>query len=180
MRPGQRKQTMVSDSSSAAPRRPPPERDVIVAHASDVHIDDSYTARLFGGDGAGPLRAVLTAARKAKADVVLLAGDTFECHRLPDSLLIHTAATIREFSLPVVVLPGNHAILLKYNNKIDMLDAQRSPARPRRRACQMTPNDDAEIVQVQFIRQAPCMAPSNADADRRGWCAARGGTEATI
>ena len=28
-------------------------RDVVVAHASDVHVDDSYTARLFGGDGAG-------------------------------------------------------------------------------------------------------------------------------
>ena len=96
------------DSSSAAPRRPPPERDVIVAHASDVHIDDSYTARLFGGDGTGPLRAVLAAARQEKADVVLLAGDTFECHRLPEQLLIHTAATIREFGLPVVVLPGNH------------------------------------------------------------------------
>lgn len=83
-------------------------REIVVAHASDVHIDDSYTARLFGGDGTGPLRAVLAAARKISADVVLLAGDTFECHRLPDDLLEHTAATLCEFALPVVILPGNH------------------------------------------------------------------------
>jgi 3',5'-cyclic AMP phosphodiesterase CpdA len=86
----------------------PTRRDVIIAHASDLHVDDGYSARLFGGDGAGPLRAVLEAASKNAADVVLLAGDTFDCHRLPGSLLEHTAATIREFGLPIVLLPGNH------------------------------------------------------------------------
>lgn len=90
--------------------RPAPtaRRDVIVAHASDVHVDHGYTARLFGGDGAGGLRAVLEAATKAGADVLLLAGDTFDCHRLPDDLLVHTAATMRAFDLPIVLLPGNH------------------------------------------------------------------------
>lgn len=83
-------------------------KDLVIAHASDVHVDDGYAARLFGGDGAGGLRAVLVAARKVKADVVLLAGDTFDCHRLPGSLLAHTAATMREFGLPIVLLPGNH------------------------------------------------------------------------
>ena len=83
-------------------------RDVVVAHASDVHVDHDYTARLFGGDGAGGLRAVLIAAMAEKADAVLLAGDTFDCHRLPESLLIHTAATMRELDIPIVLLPGNH------------------------------------------------------------------------
>lgn len=83
-------------------------REVIVAHASDVHVDHGYAARLYGGDGAGGLRAVLIAARKIKADVVVLAGDTFDCHRLPDPLLAHTAATMREFDLPIILLPGNH------------------------------------------------------------------------
>lgn len=73
-----------------------------------MHVDHGYTARLFGGDGAGGLRAVLEAARKVEADLVLLAGDTFDCHRLPDELLVHTAATIQAFGLPIVVLPGNH------------------------------------------------------------------------
>lgn len=81
---------------------------IVIAHASDVHVDDGYTARLFGGDGAGGLRAVLTAARKVRADVVLLAGDTFECHRLSDEVIAHTAATMRAFGLPIVLLPGNH------------------------------------------------------------------------
>jgi DNA repair exonuclease SbcCD nuclease subunit len=81
---------------------------VVVAHASDVHVDDGYTARLYGGDGAGGMRAVLEAARNVGADVVLLAGDTFDCHALPGDLLEHTAATMREFGLPIVLLPGNH------------------------------------------------------------------------
>ena len=90
------------------PTRTAASRDVIVAHASDVHVDHGYTARLYGGDGAGGLRAVLVAAAKVRADVVLLVGDTFDCHRLPDSILEHTAATMREFDLPIVLLPGNH------------------------------------------------------------------------
>jgi DNA repair exonuclease SbcCD nuclease subunit len=81
---------------------------VTLVHSSDVHVDHDYTARLFGGDGAGGLRAVLTVAQKARADVVLLAGDTFDCHRLPEALLVHTAATIAAFGIPVVILPGNH------------------------------------------------------------------------
>ena len=84
------------------------DREVVIAHASDLHVDHGYTAKLFDGDGAGSLRAVLAAARKISADLVLLAGDTFDCHRLPDALLTHTAATIREFGLPIVLLPGNH------------------------------------------------------------------------
>jgi DNA repair exonuclease SbcCD nuclease subunit len=83
-------------------------REIIVAHASDVHVDMTFNAQLFDGDSAGPLRAVLEAAKKARADVVLLAGDTFDHHRLPDDVLLHTAATIRAFDMPIVILPGNH------------------------------------------------------------------------
>jgi DNA repair exonuclease SbcCD nuclease subunit len=86
----------------------PKSREILVAHTSDVHVDHDYTARLFDGDGAGGLRAVLLAATQARADVVLLAGDTFDCHRLPESLLVHTASVIRSFDIPVVILPGNH------------------------------------------------------------------------
>jgi DNA repair exonuclease SbcCD nuclease subunit len=85
-----------------------PERDVILVHSSDVHVDHHYTPKLFDGDGTGSLRAVLNAARRASADVVLLAGDTFDCHRLPAGLLERTAEVLQEFSIPVVILPGNH------------------------------------------------------------------------
>ncbi len=81
---------------------------VVLVHSSDVHVDHHYTPKLFDGDGTGSLRAVLTAARNVQADAVLLAGDTFDCHRLPDPLLETTAEVLREFNIPVVILPGNH------------------------------------------------------------------------
>ena len=85
-----------------------PARGVVVVHSSDLHIDHDYTARLHGGDGTAGLAGVLRAARSAGADLVILAGDTFDCHRLPDDLLERAAAVIAGTSLPVVILPGNH------------------------------------------------------------------------
>jgi DNA repair exonuclease SbcCD nuclease subunit len=82
--------------------------DVIVVHSSDLHVDDSYTARAFGGDGNGPLRCVLAAAVEARADIVLLTGDIFEHNRLPDALLRETAKILKEASVDIVMLPGNH------------------------------------------------------------------------
>jgi DNA repair exonuclease SbcCD nuclease subunit len=55
-----------------------------------------------------PLARVLRAAGSVAADVVLLAGDTFECHRLPDALLEEVAALVAAAARPVVLLPGNH------------------------------------------------------------------------
>lgn len=82
--------------------------DIIVVHTSDVHVDHEYNARRFGGDGVGPLRVVLDAARAAGADLTLLVGDTFESHRLPPRLIEETAEAIIAFGGPVVILPGNH------------------------------------------------------------------------
>ena len=87
---------------------PSPTRDIVVVHSSDLHIDHDYTARLHGGDGTAGLSGVLTAARDAGADVVVLAGDTFDCHRVPDDLLARAAEVIAAAALPVVLLPGNH------------------------------------------------------------------------
>jgi DNA repair exonuclease SbcCD nuclease subunit len=61
----------------------PPARDIVVVHSSDLHVDHDYTARLHGGDGAAGLACVLDAARNMAADIVLLAGDTFDSHRVP-------------------------------------------------------------------------------------------------
>jgi DNA repair exonuclease SbcCD nuclease subunit len=87
---------------------PPPTRDLVVVHSSDLHLDHDYTARLHGGDGTAGLVGVLDAARRAGAAAVVLAGDTFDCHRLPASLLERAAAVIAAAALPVVLLPGNH------------------------------------------------------------------------
>jgi DNA repair exonuclease SbcCD nuclease subunit len=86
----------------------PPARDLIVAHSSDLHVDHDHTARLHGGDGTAGLACVLRAARGAGADLVILAGDTFDCHRLPQELVDRAAEVIAAAGLPVVILPGNH------------------------------------------------------------------------
>src|SRR6202158_4331957 len=86
----------------------PPLRDVVVVHSSDLHVDHDYTARLHGGDGTAGLGCVLDAARAMAADVVLLAGDTFDSHRVPQDLIARAAAVIGAAVLPVVILPGNH------------------------------------------------------------------------
>ncbi len=85
-----------------------PPRDIVLVHSSDLHMDHDYTARLHGGDGTAGLSSVLAAARAAAADVVMLAGDTFDCHRQPTDLLERAAAIISAAALPVVLLPGNH------------------------------------------------------------------------
>ena len=85
-----------------------PARDIVVVHSSDLHVDDDYTARIHGGDGTAGLACVLLAARSVAADVVLLAGDTFENNRLPQAVLARTAAVISAAAMPVVLLPGNH------------------------------------------------------------------------
>jgi DNA repair exonuclease SbcCD nuclease subunit len=86
----------------------PPARDIIVVHSSDLHVDHDYTARLHGGDGAAGLACVLKAAADLSADVVILAGDTFDSHRVPQDLIERAAAVIAAAQLPVVLLPGNH------------------------------------------------------------------------
>jgi DNA repair exonuclease SbcCD nuclease subunit len=84
------------------------DKALVVVHSSDLHMDHDYTARLHGGDGTAGLAAVLRAAQRVDADVVVLAGDTFDCHRLPIDLLDRAAGVISAAALPVVLLPGNH------------------------------------------------------------------------
>jgi DNA repair exonuclease SbcCD nuclease subunit len=86
----------------------PPVRDVVVVHSSDLHVDHDYTARLHGGDGAAGLACVLAAARGMAADVVILAGDTFDSHRVPQDLIERAASVMAGAALPIVLLPGNH------------------------------------------------------------------------
>lgn len=83
-------------------------KDIVVVHSSDIHVDHVYTAEIHGGDGAGGLACVLDGALRIGADVVLLAGDTFDCHRLPDALIDRAAEVIAAAQIPVVLLPGNH------------------------------------------------------------------------
>jgi DNA repair exonuclease SbcCD nuclease subunit len=82
-------------------------RDLVVMHSSDLHIDD-VADRPGASDGLEMLTAVLAAGHKHRADVVLLAGDTFESHRLPPALIQRTAAILANSQLAIAILPGNH------------------------------------------------------------------------
>lgn len=79
---------------------------VTIVHSSDLHLgtDDSFSDR----DRLANLPKVLAAAAEVDADVVLLAGDSFDNHRQPVDLLERAAQILRDYSKPVVILPGNH------------------------------------------------------------------------
>lgn len=86
--------------------------DVVIVHSSDIHVDDGYTARAYGGDGTTGLRGVLDTARDLAADIVLLVGDVFEHNRLPVELLDRTTRLLADAGREVVILPGNHDPLI--------------------------------------------------------------------
>lgn len=81
-------------------------REVVIVHSSDLHLgtDDSFSDK----DRLAVLPKVLTAASENKADIVVLAGDSFDNHRQPVDLLERAADMLRDYARPVVILPGNH------------------------------------------------------------------------
>ena len=83
-------------------------RAITLVHSSDLHVDDDYPARLYGGDGTAGLAAVIAAARESEADLLLLAGDIFDCNRVPRPVIERAAGLLADAGRPVVILPGNH------------------------------------------------------------------------
>lgn len=79
---------------------------IVLVHSSDIHVDDDITG--LGDTGLPGLRAVLHTATTLAADAVLLAGDTFDNHRVSPAVLRSAAELIAAAVLPVVLLPGNH------------------------------------------------------------------------
>ncbi len=89
------------------PAVPPSQVDTVLVHSSDLHVDDETHATKHA-DGIAGLAAVLAAARAANADIVLLAGDTFDNNRVPAPALARTAQLLADAAVRVVILPGNH------------------------------------------------------------------------
>lgn len=77
---------------------------LVLVHSSDLHIDGEHGE----GDGTARLKSVLHHARSIRADIVLLAGDTFDHSRVPAPVLARVRDLLRDAGLPVVILPGNH------------------------------------------------------------------------
>jgi DNA repair exonuclease SbcCD nuclease subunit len=79
-----------------------------LVHSSDLHVDDERIAALHRGDGTGGLSAVLATARGWGAEIVLLAGDTFDNHMVTSATIDRAGRLLADAMLPIVILPGNH------------------------------------------------------------------------
>jgi DNA repair exonuclease SbcCD nuclease subunit len=82
--------------------------EVVIVHSSDIHVDDNGSRSGDDGDATKGLAAVLATARVLRADIVVLAGDTFEGNHLGTAILDRAGRRLAEAGLPVVILPGNH------------------------------------------------------------------------
>jgi DNA repair exonuclease SbcCD nuclease subunit len=82
--------------------------EIRLVHSSDVHVDDERSAANNSRNGADRLAVVLSTARKLRADIVLLAGDTFETNQLSRPVIDRAGNLFADAGLPIVVLPGNH------------------------------------------------------------------------
>jgi DNA repair exonuclease SbcCD nuclease subunit len=82
--------------------------DIVLVHSSDLHVDDDRIAAQHDGDGTAGLRGVLATARELGAQLVLLAGDTFDNHMVTAATIDRAGRALAEAGLPVVILPGNH------------------------------------------------------------------------
>jgi DNA repair exonuclease SbcCD nuclease subunit len=96
---------MSDTPKSASPNAP---NEIRLIHSSDLHVDDDRVAAMHGGDGAAGLRNVLQAARALAADIVLLAGDTFDNHQVSSATIDRAGGLLADAGMPVVILPGNH------------------------------------------------------------------------
>jgi DNA repair exonuclease SbcCD nuclease subunit len=80
--------------------------EIIIVHSSDLHLgtDDSFS----NADRLETLPKVLRAASEMNADLVLLAGDSFDNHRQPEPLLQRASQILHDYGKRIVILPGNH------------------------------------------------------------------------
>ncbi len=83
-------------------------RELVLIHSSDIHVDEDRIAAAHHGDGTAGLGAVLATARALRADVVVLAGDTFESNQLGAAVIDRAGRLLADAGMPVVILPGNH------------------------------------------------------------------------
>lgn len=81
----------------------PPRR---LLHTSDLHLSS------LGDSACHSLEAVVNASREARVDVMIVAGDLFDHHRVEDNLVSFVAEQLRCVPAPVVILPGNHDCLI--------------------------------------------------------------------
>ena len=83
-------------------------REVLILHTSDLHLGaDSVLTDDVSGN-VPVLQQVLATARAQQADLVILAGDTFDHNRQRAPLLEEVSNVMADAGLPIIILPGNH------------------------------------------------------------------------
>ena len=80
--------------------------ELVMVHSSDLHLG-SHPDK---GEHES-LHVVIAAAREARADVLLLAGDVFDHNRVPLAALDQAARAMGDSPFQIVILPGNHDCL---------------------------------------------------------------------
>ena len=94
-------------------------RRIRLMHTSDLHIGtDIYPEEALQG-----FESMLELSRSTASDVVLIAGDLFDHHRVSDQAIDRVMASLGDLGLPVVILPGNHDSVLKDNVDVGSLPA---------------------------------------------------------
>lgn len=83
-------------------------REVLIVHTSDLHLGADSILTDDDSGNVPVLEQVLTTARAEQADLVILAGDTFDHNRQGAGFLDEVSGVLAECGLPVVILPGNH------------------------------------------------------------------------
>ena len=94
----------------------PARRPLRVLHTADVHLgSDAYGSPQDQAAHRDRERRVLErivdCALADQVDLVLIAGDLFENHRVPDDTIAFARAALSRLRQPVVILPGNHDCL---------------------------------------------------------------------
>lgn len=72
-----------------------------VVHSADCHVGADQEA-------CEALTDLVSMARRADADMLVIAGDLFDDGRVPQALVEWVASTLAALERPVVLLPGNH------------------------------------------------------------------------
>jgi len=78
-----------------------------IVHTSDLHLDSLSPLRCYGMEG------VVDLALKSKANLVIIAGDLFDHHRIHDDVIRFAVQQLGRLPVPVVILPGNHDCLVE-------------------------------------------------------------------
>lgn len=82
--------------------------EVLILHTSDLHLGADSVLTDDDSGNVPVLELVLSTARAEQADLVILAGDTFDHNRQGAGFLEEVSGVMADSGLPIVILPGNH------------------------------------------------------------------------